>query len=242
MQLRYVTPSGVEVGSGAELAAWRDRTDGFLWLHLDECDDDGVRMLTEDFGFHPQAVQSCRQRAHLPTFHGYADHWFVTVHRLLIGRAGHVHLLQLEQFVCRDALVTLHGPHNPDVDQHEVDRDTDELAARLDSGRLHPKSPSELSHMLVSGLARQYRDLLGTIASRVADLEQHVMDDDLRHPEHLLERMFLVRHELVTVRTMAAHAHEVFGRMAARARQPALRRPGVDGRPVRPVRAHRAHR
>lgn len=40
------------------------------------------------------------------------------------------------------------------------------------------------------------------------------MNDYLRHPELLLERMFLIRHELVTVRTMAAQAHEIFGRMS----------------------------
>lgn len=48
----------------------------------------------------------------------------------------------------------------------------------------------------------------------MAELEQHVVDDDLRRPEQLLERMFLIRHELVTVRTMAAQAHEIFERMA----------------------------
>ena len=40
------------------------------------------------------------------------------------------------------------------------------------------------------------------------------MHDDLRKPEALLDRMFLLRHELVTVRTMAADAHEVFERMS----------------------------
>ena len=30
-------------------------------------------------------------------------------------------------------------------------------------------------------------------------------------PEELLERMFLIRHELITARTMAAQAHEVYG-------------------------------
>jgi Mg2+ and Co2+ transporter CorA len=40
------------------------------------------------------------------------------------------------------------------------------------------------------------------------------MVDDFRHPEALLEEMFLVRHELLTVRTMAAQSHEIYGRLA----------------------------
>jgi magnesium transporter len=222
MELRYVTPDRVEVGGPGDLAAWRGRRDGFLWLHLDACDDAAAALLREEFGFHPQAIEACRQRSHLPTFHGYPDHWFVILHRPFIGRAGHVHLLQLEQFIRDDALVTLHGPHNPDVDGLEVQRDTDGLRARLDSGRLHPKVPSELAHALVAGLAREYRDVLSTIATKVAALEQDVMDDDLRHPESLLDRMFLVRHELVTVRTMASDAHEVFERMSGVADTPAF--------------------
>jgi magnesium transporter len=222
MQLRYVTPVGIEVGDAEKLEAWRTRTDGFFWLDIESCTDQVAARLRDSFGFHPQAIEACRQRSHLPTFHGYSDHWFVVVHRPLVGRAGHVHLLQLEQFIRADGLVTVHGPHNPGVDPAAVRRDTDELRARLDSGRLQPKTPSELSHALLAGLAREYRTVLGAIATRIADLEQHVMNDDLRSPEQLLDRMFLVRHELVTVRTMAGHAHEVFERMANVAGTPAF--------------------
>ncbi|MBA2337791.1 MAG: magnesium transporter CorA family protein [Acidimicrobiia bacterium] len=220
MHLRYVTPSAVEVGGADDLVRWRHRSDGFLWLHLDGWDDEAAALLRNEFGCHPQAIAACGQRTHLPTFHGYPDHWFVVVHRPLIGRAGHVHLLQIEQFIRDDALITLRGPHNPDIDPQQVDRHTEELRTRLDAGRLHPKSPSELSHALVSGLAREHRTVLDALAGRASALEQDVMRDDLRHPEQLLERMFLLRHELVTLRTMAGNTHEVFGRMAGVAGTP----------------------
>ena len=222
MQLRYVTPAGVEIGQPPDLADWRRRRDGYLWLDLPACDDVASAMLRDGFGFQPQSINACRQRSHLPIYHRYEDHWFVVVHRPLVGRAGHVHLLQLEQFIGRDALVTLHGPYNPDVDPREVGQDTEALRGLLDSGRLLPKTPSELSHALVAGLSREYGDVLGGVASRVADLEQHVMNDDLRHPEELLERMFLIRHELVTICTMAGHAYEIFERMGGLSVRPTL--------------------
>ena len=40
------------------------------------------------------------------------------------------------------------------------------------------------------------------------------MGHDFRSPEGLLDRMFLLRHELMTIRTMAGDVHEVFDRMA----------------------------
>jgi magnesium transporter len=215
MHARYVTPAGVEAGSPADVDAWRERADGFAWFDFESCDERVATTLREHFRFHPQAIQACRERTHLPTFHGYSDYWFVIVHRPFTRLAGHVHLLQLEVFIREDALVTMHGPYNPDVDVAEVLRDTEELRRRLDAGRLVAKTPSELAHALIASLARDYRTAVGNIATRVAALERDVMEADLRKPEHLLDQMFMLRHELVTLRTMAADVHEVFERMAS---------------------------
>jgi magnesium transporter len=212
--LRYITPAGVEIGTSEDLEAWRKRSDGFLWVDFPACDDATAALLLEQFGFHPQAVATCQRRIHLPTFHGYRDHWFLVVHRPLLGSIGHVHLLQIEFFIGPDYLVTLHGPYNPEVDPAAIGRDTATARERLDSGRFRPSSPSALAHGILGALSREIRDDIGTIASRVAELERHVMADDLRRPEELLEQMFLLRHELVTVRTMASNAHEIFERMS----------------------------
>jgi magnesium transporter len=214
MALRYITPTGVEVGAADDFEQWRKRSDGFLWADFPACDDQTAELLRAQFGFHPQAVATCRRRIHLPTFHGYRDHWFVVVHRPLLGSIGHVHLLQIEFFIGPDYVVTLHGPYNPDVEAAAVGRDTAIARDRLDAGRFLPSSPSALAHGILGALSREIRDDIGTIATRVAELERHVIADDLRHPEELLEQMFLIRHELVTVRTMASNAHEIFERMS----------------------------
>ena len=222
MALRYLTPAGAEVGATGDFEAWRKRSDGFLWVDFPTCDEPTAKLLVDDFGFHPQAVATCRRRTHLPTFHGYSDHWFLVVHRPLLGAVGHVHLLQIEFFIGPDYLVTLHGPYNPEVDAAAVGRDTAMARDRLDAARFLPSSPSELAHGILGALAREIRDDIGTIAARVAELERHVMTDDLRSPENLLEQMFLLRHELVTVRTMASNAHEIFERMSTVVGTPAL--------------------
>ena len=222
MALRYLTTTGVEVGTSEDFEQWRKRSDGFLWADFPACDDETADLLRDQFGFHPQAVATCRRRIHLPTFHGYRDHWFVVVHRPLLGSIGHVHLLQIEFFIGPDYLVTLHGPYNPEVEPAAVGRDTAMARERLDSGRFLPSSPSALAHGILGALSREIRDDIGTIASRVAELEQHVMTDDLRRPEELLEQMFLMRHELVTVRTMASNTHEIFERMSTVVGTPVL--------------------
>jgi Mg2+ and Co2+ transporter CorA len=41
------------------------------------------------------------------------------------------------------------------------------------------------------------------------------MASQLTDPEELLERMFLIRHELITARTMAAQTHDVYARIGS---------------------------
>ena len=218
VEVTFVPAGGGQLRSGGlgDLEAWRERGDGFVWLHADACDDELAAVLRDQLGMHPQAVQAMQERSHLPTFHGYPDAWFVVTHRpLLRRRAGHVHLLQLAALVRDDVLVTVHGPHSAEVNDDEVRHDTDGLRRRLAAARLTPRSPSELAHALFAALARTHEAILSTIATRVADLEQEVMTADFRRPEDLSDRMFLVRHELMTIRTMSGDVDEVFDRMAS---------------------------
>ena len=52
----------------------------------------------------------------MPTVHAYEDHVFITTQAPYLGRAGHVHLLELDQIIGHHYLVTVHGPINPELD------------------------------------------------------------------------------------------------------------------------------
>ncbi len=59
------------------------------------------------------AITASRERNHVPRVHVYPDHLFIVIHAPEIGKAGHVHYLELDSFVGKDFLVTVHGPLNP---------------------------------------------------------------------------------------------------------------------------------
>ena len=88
--------------------------------------------------------------------------------------------------------------------------ETDAVLRRIASGRFRPTTPHDLSFAITSGVARRQRDLITEVAEKLPGLEQHVMDSRLTQPEALLERMFLIRHELITTRTMAAQCCDVW--------------------------------
>jgi magnesium transporter len=210
MDVRHLDDSGVKVreiedrvGAGA----------GFTWVDIPEWNDEAEAYL-RDLGCHEMVLESCRTRNHVPTVHGYADHIFITTQSPLLGHAGHVHLLELDQIIGRDYLVTVHGPLNPVVDPAEALAETDSVLRRIESGRFRPMTPHELSFAITSAVARRQRGLINQVAEKLPGLEKHVMDSRLTNPEELLERMFLIRHELITTRTMAAQCCDVWARMA----------------------------
>ena len=99
MELRWIDSDGARNRELAELSDLRKRTDGFLWLDIPEWSDEAEALLTNEFHFHPMAIAESRNRNHIPRFHVYPHYVFIVVHAPEIGSGGHVHYLELDQFV-----------------------------------------------------------------------------------------------------------------------------------------------
>jgi magnesium transporter len=169
-------------------------------------------ILTNLFCFHPMAIEDCRNRNHIPRVHVYADHLFIVIHAPEIGTGGHVHYLELDQFIGKHYLVTVHGPLNPKVPIEAALRETQTVAQRMDRGRLRPSSPFGLTYAIVSSIARRESALVGEIARQVGLLEQRVMAASAEEPQEFLTQLFTARHELLTIKTMAAQGGEIYRR------------------------------
>jgi magnesium transporter len=213
MELRWINDAeGVTQRELAELPDLLQRTDGFLWLDIPTWSEQAEDVLANQFAFHPMAIEDCRTRSHIPRVHVYPNHLFIVVHAPEIGTAGHVHYLELDQFIGERFLVTVHGPLSPKVPLEAALRETQAVAERMERGRLQPTSPFGLTYAIVSSIARRESALAAEIAREVGLLEQRVMaavDDD---PQKFLTELFTARHELLTIRTMAAQSGEIYRR------------------------------
>lgn len=196
-----------------ELPALLRRTDGITWVDIVTWDDEAERVLAEVFCFHPLAIRDCRERNQVPKVHMYPDHVFLVLHAPHAGAAGHVHYVELDQFIGPNFLVTTHGPVNPAVPAAATTVEAQSLIHRLESGRLRPRASYELSHGLVSSLTGRLRAFIATLTQEVWSLEQRVTSGHLGDPEKFLEEMFRVRHGLLVVETMASLSREVYARM-----------------------------
>ena len=212
--MRLVDAEGVHDLESDDVVTVFAREEGFIWVDVPQWDDE-VDGFLHGLGCHPKVIEACRQRNHVPTVHTYADHYFLTMHTPLLGAAGHVHLLELDQIIGERFLVTVHGPLNPVVDPAQALVETEGVLQRIREGRFRPSTPAEAAFALGSAVARRQRALISDVAERLPGLEQQVMQSRLTNPEELLERMFLIRHELITARTMAAQTHDVCERLAS---------------------------
>lgn len=212
MNLRWIDSKEVTSHGLAELPDLRKRNDGFLWLDIPEWSEEAEGLLTREFHFHPMAIAESRNRNHIPRVHVYPHHVFIVVHAPEIGAGGHVHYLELDQFVGKNFLVTVHGPVNPKVPLESALRETDAVAARMESGRLHPTSPFGLTYAIVSSIARREAEMVAEIAREVGLMEQQVMADVDEEPQQFLSQLFAARHELLTIKTMATQGSEIYRR------------------------------
>lgn len=188
--------------------------DTLVWVDVPSWDATAVAALCDRFGIHPLAAQDCARRNPVPKVHVYPDHVFVVLHAPEGGDRGHVHYIELDQFVGPNWLITVHGPVNAAVAPDVALVETRAVTRRLDSGRLRPASAFELSFAVVTALAGRLRDYLSELTEEVWRLERQVTAGHLGDPEQFLEELFAVRHGLLTIRTMTALGHEVYGRMA----------------------------
>jgi len=121
-------------------------------------------------------------------------------------------LLQLNQFIGQRFLVTTHGPFGEGVAPEAGLRETAMVLDRMVQHRFHPASPMELSYAIVSAVTRRMEQFVTARARDVALLERTVAQETSNDPRRLVEDMFQLRHQLLTVQTMAIQSRDVFSR------------------------------
>jgi len=210
-----ISQDGVEAHSAGELSELLDKPDALIWVDIPLCIGQDAGVLSEVFGFHQIAVRDCVERNHVSKIHVYDDHVFTVLHAPEVGTGGHVHYVELDQFLGGNYLVTVHGPLNPAVNPAVAFLDTRAVLERLRSGHLQVRSPFELSSAIIGSLTRREIDLIAGLAKESGRLEQRVMLAEVTDdPEEFLEELFKVWYELLAIRTIAVHSTATYDRMA----------------------------
>jgi magnesium transporter len=213
MEVRLIRAAGAQVVPTGDLQVALADPEVTVWVDIPGCDEESLSVLRDVFGFHAVAIWECRQRQRMAKFHPYADHVYVVLHAPERGEHGHVHYVEMDQFIGPNYLVTVHGPTNPAVAADVPLRYTSLVWDRIREGRLHPVTPFELSHAVVASMVQGMEEVLEVVTQDVWGLEQQVTLGSMGDPEVFLDAMFRTRHALLAVSNIAATSLEVYDRM-----------------------------
>jgi magnesium transporter len=189
VDVRLITDNGVERRKADELEALLDGP-GLLWIDVAHWDAEIERVAEKRLELHPRAMHDCSMRNPVPKLHLYPEQTFLVLHAPERGARGHVHYIELDQFIGPNWLITVHGPMNPVVPLDAAYVETRAVARRLENGRLRPTRACELSAALGNALTGRLREFLTELTQEVWTLERQVTGGHLGDPEVFLEELF----------------------------------------------------
>ena len=109
-------------------------------------------------------------------------------------------------------VVTVLGPTSSALSRDAARRELYAVHRRLDGGDFRPNL-ARADHRDPARDDGHARHLIGDAAARIATFEKQVIESDPVKPEKLLEQLFELRHDLQTIRTSAAQAHQSYSNL-----------------------------
>jgi len=109
-------------------------------------------------------------------------------------------------------VITVLGPTSTALHAEDARHELGAVHRRLDEG-FRPTTSLELITAIRREMMATLEALIGATASRIADFEGTILGADPVKSERLLDELFALRHDLQTIRTSAAQAHQSYSNL-----------------------------
>ncbi|MDN3352463.1 magnesium transporter CorA family protein [Actinomadura sp. DC4] len=192
----------------AELSDYLAEPDTIVWLDLCAPDDEGLRVITEEFGLDPLAVEDAVSHHERPKLDRYEDYLFLNAYSVeLSDENGQLTTHEISAFITERALVTVRG---------DEDFDTDALVKQWDaSPDLAKHGVSYLLHGLLDLIVDGHFDTVQSLDTAIDGLEERLFADEVpgRDAQH---RSYRLRKSLTLLRRVVLPMREVVNTLLRR--------------------------
>ena len=177
---------------------------GLLWIDLSAPTPEETNLLADEFGFHPVAVQACREVTSQPLVHGYEGYLFMVIHAVnLHAKGALVDTLEVDIFWGRNFVLTYH--------QVPVRSITDMLEmCSKDCSMLMSRGADFLMHAIVDKIIDNFSPTLDRIEYLLEELELQIFR---RPTDALLQRLLDLRQTVSYLMRVASAQRDVVGRI-----------------------------
>ena len=197
------SPSGVtESAALADLPGMVARPDACVWIDMVDPREADVRGVAKTLGIHPLIAEDIAEQNQRAKVEEYDD----VIHVVLfdLDYHGEVEPAEIDLVLGKRFLLSVHGP-DPDLAKRVPPRDGAEHALA--------KGPDFLLYSITDHVVDGYFPVLDKIGDEIDDLQDRVIESPT---EWTLQRLFVLKRELLMVRRAVSPAREVLNQLTNR--------------------------
>ena len=176
-----------------------EQTDTFLWLDLQNPQNEEIDLLREEFNFHPLAIEDATRHHERPKLDAYENYYFMvfyaigydTARRRLSGQP-------IGLFIGANYIVSVHQGEITTIDETIKRWQANAAEFGQDVGTL--------LYTLLDALVDDYFPVIDQLAERVEDIEEQIFE---RYSEDALQDVFGLKRDLLQVRRVVAPERDV---------------------------------
>jgi magnesium transporter len=189
-----------------ELARALDDGGGVLWVDLESPSEEEAALLGGLFGFHPLAIEDCREAAAYPKLDDFESHVFLVMlapDQLSAEQEDPV-MLGLNLFIGSNYVVTFHK---------RPLRSISELRSRVSKapGQVMGKSSAFLAHAILDALVDQHYAAVESLDDAVERYQDLILE---RPRKGLLDRILALRSHVLQLRRILTDERNIMAQFA----------------------------
>ncbi|HWQ35728.1 MAG TPA: magnesium/cobalt transporter CorA [Blastocatellia bacterium] len=203
--LNRESKSFTRISDPREIHTLRELAPNILWVDVSDPTGQDFEALAAQFGFHPLAIEDCRNGHQRPKVDEYQGYYFIVLYEASLAADQRLELRELNIFLGKNYLVTVHTQPIRAI----------EVAERLWRGwtDLAERGTGLVAYLLIDAIVDDYLPLLDTLSDRMDDLEDQIFEDF--RPE-AIEEIFRIKKQLTFLRRAVTPLRDVFNTLLRR--------------------------
>ncbi|MEO7913221.1 MAG: magnesium/cobalt transporter CorA [Roseiflexaceae bacterium] len=176
-----------------------NQPDTFLWLDLQNPQEQSIALLRQEFKFHPLAIEDATRHHERPKLDAFDNYYFIVFYALSYDNAQRRLAGQsIGLFIGSNYIVSVH--------QGEI-KAIDETIRRWQANTAEfGQDAGALLYSLLDSIVDDYFPVIDQLAERVEDIEEQIFE---RFSEDALQEVFDLKRDLLQVRRIVAPERDV---------------------------------
>ena len=176
-----------------------EQTNNIVWVDVSDPTSQDFTDLAREFGFHPLAIEDCRNEHQRPKIEDYQHYYFMVMYEAEMSAGCQLELRELNLFLGENYLVTVHS--------REIRAIARAQALWRQWADMAERRTGLPAYLLLDAVVDDYMPMLDEFSDRLEEVEEQIFED--YHSEALRE-VFRIKKQLLFLRRAVVPLRDVF--------------------------------